>query len=251
MESLTAEDISTGGRELGLSSAKEEPRGKSLSDLTLEWFRNLAEVPGVEWRAPEAVRVDPRLAGARPVTDAQRTEQLGEFVARNPWMSVIWVDVHGQPISDDYVSYQSPAEQALAHRWEIDDPSEAVWTCCQALALPGTRHDYHQALIWLANVSGVPGEWVEGMLRADIQLVLADPWAAVVSPWASEDPTPYLSAASRPFLDLMHLYRREGFLLDAASVEALLERLPEAARPEYDYGPRPAQIAASLKSITR
>jgi hypothetical protein len=219
-----------------------------LSDLTLEWFRNLAEVPGVQWRASDAVQVDPRLAGARLVTDAQHAEQIGELVARNPWRSVTWLDAQGQPLSDDYLSYQSPAERALAHRWEIDDPIRAVGTCCQALALPGTRHDYHQALIWLASVNGVPSDWLEGALQADIQLVLADPRTAVVSPWASEE-IPDLSAASRPFLHLMHLYRREGFLLDAASIEALLERLPDAARPKYDYGPRPAQITASLKSI--
>ena len=204
----------------------------------LEWFRSLSEVPGVPWHDPEGIILDPRFAGAQPVVDPRRSFQT----------AIAWVDTDGHLIGDEYMPYRSPAELTLERRFEISDPDKAVLTMCQALALPGTRSDYHTALSWLSEVRSVPSAWVERALEVDVRLVLADPVAAVTSRWV-DDSDMALSQASRPILRLMELYVREGFLVEAAEVERLLDRLPDAAHPRYEYGPRPSHIAESLRSL--
>jgi hypothetical protein len=220
---------------------------------SLQWFRALTEVPGVVWTQPAGVAVDLRLSDARPIPDEHGFSPLG----------VTWVDNAETPIADDYRSYMSPAELVLQGRWQENDPdrdvhgvqrdpTEVVHTACQAVALPGTRFDYHQALRWLSNAEGVLGSLVEQALKADIELVLSDPADAVVSPWSlmtGTDSDLLLSQASDPILRLMSLYVAEGFLIEASATEELLERLPDAARPRQQYWRRPGEIASALAGL--
>jgi hypothetical protein len=219
----------------------------------VEWFRALTEVPGVVWTQPAGAAVDPRLSGARPIPAEQGFSPLG----------LTWVDNAGRPIADDYGSYMSPAELVLQERWQENDsdqgvrvrqrdPDEVARTACQAVALPGTRFDYHQALRWLSNAEGIPGTLVEQALKSDIELVLSDPAEAVVSPWSlmtRTDSDHLLSEASDPILRLMNLYVAEGFLVEASATEELLERLPDAARPRQRYWRRPGEIASALAGL--
>jgi hypothetical protein len=217
------------------------------------WFKALSEVPGVVWRQPADLFVDPRLSEARPIPDQHGLSPLG----------VTWVDSAGRPIARDYSSYMSPAEFILQGRWEESssdqgvyavqrDPDEVARTACQAVALPGTRFDYHQALTFLSNAAEVPGGLVENALQADIALVLSDPADAVISPWSAmtrSDRDLLLSQASDPILKLINLYVAEGFLVDASATEKLLERLPDAARPRQRYWRRPDEVASALAGL--
>jgi hypothetical protein len=132
---------------------------------------------------PPDLVVDQRLSEARPVADERSFSPLG----------IAWTDGARRPIADDYRTYMSPAELALQGRWQASDPDndeyglqrdpvEVARIACQALALPGTRSDYHQALSWLSHVDGVPGALVERSLLADVELVLGDPADALSLP---------------------------------------------------------------------
>ena len=220
---------------------------------SLEWFTALTDVPGVVWREPDGVVVDSRLSDARPVPDERGYSPLG----------VAWVDSAGKPIADDYRTYMSPSELLLQPLWEaLDsegdtvyavrrrDPDEAMRTALHALAVPGTRFDYHQALTSLSNVEGANGALVEFALQADVQLVVGDPSAAVVSPLTDRSDSKWaLLQASEPVLRLVSLYVAEGFLIDAAAAERLLDELPEASRPRQVYWKRPDDIASALQEV--
>ena len=220
-----------------------------------QWFKALAEVPGVVWMSPPGLVVDRRLSKARPVADERSFSPLG----------VAWTDGAGRPISDDYRTHMSPAELALEGRWQPSDddneeyglqgdPVEVARIACQALALPGTRSDYHQALSWLSHVEGVPGALVERSLLADIELVLGDPADALISPWSGmtgSDRDLLLAGASDPIIRLINLYLTEGFLVEAAAAEKLLDRLPDAAEARPRYWRRPDEVASALTGLTR
>ena len=213
-----------------------------MSERTFTWFSSLAEVLEVNWSNPEGVVPDPRLAAAHPVSDPDSYSPIG----------IAWVGNDGRPIGDGYVRDRSPAELLLDGRYEIEDSNKAILTMCHALALPGTRSDYHQALSWLPNVASVPGAWIESVLRADVQLVLSDPVGTLTSPRRGDGHADReLKRASAPVLRLMRLYLNEGFLREAAEVERLLERLPEEARSPYDYAPGPSQVADGLSELAR
>jgi hypothetical protein len=183
---------------------------------------------------------DASSASAHPVSDPNGYSSLG----------IAWVDHEGLPIGDDYMRDRSPAELVLEGHYDIADASKAILTMCHALALPGTRSDYHGALSWLPNVASVSGSWIEAALWADVQLVLADPFGALVSPRRGDEyPDGALGQASAPILRLMRLYLNEGFLVEAGEVERLLDRLPQEARPRYDYGLAPAQVADGLRAL--
>ena len=210
-----------------------------MNTHTVEWFRTLGGVPGVDWRSPEWLALDSRLMEARPV----------EARAGHPELGIVWVDVDGRRIAD--YGFQSPAALALEGQYALRDPNEAIRLMCHALAVPGTRSDYHQALIWLARMTGVPGAWRERGLRADVQLVLSDPIGAVSSRWAGGvTDADVLPQASDPILLLMNLYLDEGFLVEAAEVAQLLDRLPGAPEDRPEFWLRPFQIATALGNLT-
>ena len=218
-----------------------------------QWFKALAEVPGVVWTPAPDLVVDPRLSEARPVADERSFSPLG----------IAWTNGAGRPIADDYRTYMSPAELALQGRWQADgpdnaeyglerDPVEVARIACQALALPGTRSDYHQALSWLSQGNGVPGALIERALLADVELVLSDPADTLISPWSAmtrSDRDLLLSQASDPILRLINLYLAEGFLVEASAAEQLLERLPDTAKPRQRYWRRPGEVASAIAGL--
>lgn len=219
-----------------------------------QWFKALTEVPGVVWMSPPDLVIDQRLSDSRPVADERSFSPLG----------IAWKDGAGRPIADDYRTYMSPAELALQDRWHASqpdddeyglqrDPMEVQRIACTALALPGTRSDYHQALSWLSHVEGVPGALVERSLLADIELVLGDPADALISPWSGmtgSDRDLLLAGAGDPIIRLINLYLTEGFLVEAAAAEKLLDRLPDAAKARPRYWRRPDQVASALTGLT-
>jgi hypothetical protein len=206
----------------------------------MAWFQSLDEVPGVDWRVPVDVIANPLFVGARVIPDP-RDSPLG-----------VWVDRAGRPMRDGYESYLSPAELVLADRRGMRNPEKAFQTMCTALAVPGRPSDYHTALRWFADLAGAPGDWVELALQVDVQLVLADPEGALLSPWSVLAGTKFDKVwhqASKPILRLIGLYLSEGFLIEAAQAEMLLDRLPEAAQPGSGHWRRRAEIASTLSEL--
>jgi hypothetical protein len=211
--------------------------------LGFEWFHSLAEVPGVEWLPPTEVTLDERLASAHPVPTDRRERHPGVPTHR-------WVDGAGRPIGAPYALNNSPAAVITERLYEVP-PDRRLEVSLVALAHPGTRHDY-------ANILG--GAWqvilykgverfdlLELVLRAHVSLMLAGPRAALSEPW-DEYETP-LERASEPFIALISLYQREGFLREAIAVEQLLDRLPEGAKPRYMPEPRPSELIAAMREL--
>lgn len=243
--SMTAEEWSV-SEEAPLSAAP--PRRFSAEEVSqpaassYEWFRSLADVPGVDWTTPpgDAEAPDPRLASARPVPDPESYSRSG----------IAWVSADGMALADRFSSDQSPAELVLERRYEQARDADIVTrSVATALALPGTRYDYHAALEWLAGTEGVDPEWIERSLLADVNLVAGNPRAALSSPrWGDREGS--LAAAGYPVWRLMELYLREGFLADALRVEGMLDALPEEARSDHRLG-RATRVIEELEALRR
>jgi hypothetical protein len=206
-----------------------------------KWFSNVADVPGVTWEPPPelAASPEPRLASARPVHDPDGYSAL----------EVAWVADDGTLIGGEYSRDRSPAEVVLDARYESDgtvDEGLAMRAAVMALALPGTRYDYHSALEALANAERSEPDWIERALIADMQLIVGNPAAALVSPrWGN---IPNLQSSAHSIRRLMALYVSEGFLVDAERVEATIDALPGEAHPSYDYG-RVSGVSEALDAL--
>lgn len=162
---------------------------------------------------------------------------------------VAWIALDGTPIAEEQWGFESPAQVVLNR---LDDwgehPAPVLETVVAALALPGTRYDYHSAFGRLAGAAGMDPDWVERALLADVQLVLSDPRSAVTSPWSASIDSSH--SASVPFGRLIQLYVREGFLVDALRVEAVLETLPEKFREDYLVR-LPARVCDALRALQK
>jgi hypothetical protein len=136
----------------------------------------------------------------------------------------------------------------LEGRYEQARDAEVVTrTVATALALPGTRHDYHTALEWLAGTEGIDPGWIERALLADVQLIAGNALAALNSPrWGDREGS--LAAAGYPIWRLTALYLSEGFLADALRIEAMLDTLPEDARSDYRVG-RASRVHRELEAL--
>ena len=208
------------------------PSALRSEHLVIEWFKRLGDVPGVSWQ-PRA-SADPHLVGAYPVARERRFE--GDADIR-------WVDSEGQPLADEWSWRDSPV--ALTTRGYLDaEAEERVTHALGALEVPGTRADFHQAL-WYARGATERQDrpdftLLEALLLAHVHLVLADPTGAVGG-------HERLESAGEPFARLLNLYKREGFLREAAQVERLAMQLPPEARPRYLIEPGPAALIEALR----
>lgn len=214
------------------------------SDADIEWFRRFAEIPGIEWQPQFAIESDSRLAGARPVTTPARDRFEGGPTYR-------WVDASGQPIADRFGLRDSPIAVVTSGSYE-QPPERQLELALVALELPGTRHEYGEALDQGERAIQYGGlqrfDILEALLRAHVSLMLLGPRAALTSPWSDYDPP--LERAGEPFIQLMSLYQKEGFLREAAAVEGWIESLPGEARPRFIPEPRPSEVVEALRGIS-
>ncbi len=200
----------------------------------IEWFQRLGDVPGVTWQ-PRA-EADPRLIDARPVAREKRFE--GDS-------GVGWVDAQGQPLADEWAWRGSPV--ALATEGYFEAPAaQRLTLALAALEVPGTRAEFSEALGYAQRAIEQQARpdyaLLESLLRAHVQLVLADPAGAVGEEGG-------LDRAGEPLVLLLNLYQREGFLREAAEVEGLLSGLPAEARPRYLAEPGPAALIEALEEL--
>jgi hypothetical protein len=209
----------------------------------VEWFPRFADVPGINWVAPLHVAVDQRLASAHPVAIDTRDTFEGGPTYR-------WVDASGRAIAEPFAFHDSPTA-IVTEQIHEKRPQRQLELALTALELPGTRYDYSQALEHGERVIQYEGlqlfDVLSILLRGHIALMLAGPTVALAPPWS--DCNPPLERASEPFVTLMSLYRREGFLREAIDVERLIDVLPPEARPRYMPEPRPTEIAEALRGL--
>jgi hypothetical protein len=207
-----------------------------------EWFSKLADIPGVAWEPPPELTASPEqhLRSARPVRDPDGYSSIG----------VAWVADDGTLIGGGYSRDKSAAEIALDARYRDDveaDEHVIVDAAAAALVLPGTRHDYHSALGSLADAETLEPEWIERALIADLQLILGNPAAALISPrWQYTGSLQSMAYSS--IRRLMALYVNEGFLVDAERVEATIDALPGEPHPSYDHG-RASRVIEALEAL--
>lgn len=184
-----------------------------------EWFTGLDSVPGLDWEPLVPVDVS-ELRGARAWAHVER----GPDFQGRARLRVEWCLGSG---GDHFGGSGSPAhqhEEALA--WEEGlAPTEVARRVSEALGLPGTRGDYHFAMMggW-ERLYGARQQhpsalrWVEALCLADIRLMELGPEAVFPEDhWRDHDDTyPIFPAFER----LSSLYQREGFLSAAVEIEA-------------------------------
>ena len=183
-----------------------------------EWFDGLESVPGISWTPLVPVDVS-RLCGARAWADVER----GPDFQGRPRLSVEWrLGTRGARFGGS----GSPAhqhEEALASEEDLA-PRDVARRVSEALAMPGTRSDYHFTMMagWERLYSARQEEpsalrWVEALCLADVLLIELGP--ELVFPehhWLQhEDTYPVFPAFER----LSSLYQREGFLSPAVEIE--------------------------------
>jgi hypothetical protein len=211
-----------------------------------EWFRAFGEVPGINWASPVAVSVRPPLTTARPV------------VEREPDFTFVrWVDEQGQRLPDRF-GFGSPAS-TLGHADLDQETTVAVVTrATNALSLPGTRGDYFQVIestmfdLWrLDDGDPTRNGWLEHVAWLGVELLRAGIEQAVVPVNAPpERRQDYLKMAARPYSTLVDLYRRDGYLREAASVYAEFEALPIEEHRDQAKNPREAIAALEELAVT-
>jgi hypothetical protein len=199
----------------------------------IEWYPRLGDVPGVTWQ--KRAEADPRLSGAYAVAVIKRFD--GDLGIR-------WVDAGGEPLGDEWAD-ESPT--SLATRGYFDaPPKERLSLALAALEVPGTRADFFETLSYAQRAveqqTAPDFELLEALLQASIQLVLRDPLAAA----GGHEP---LDRVGLPLVDLLTLYRREGFLLEAADVDRQIHEMPEEVRPRFIAGSAPLTLLDALEEL--
>ena len=173
----------------------------------VQWYRRLADVPGVGFEGSPGVD-RARLPGHAAVPQIEKTRVNGKRLEMVTWP--------GRTSASPAQSWQSkskkgetPAQAALRQMYE-------------ALELPGTPSDYHfaiqgccnQLLDWKTRHNE---EWVyaeaEQLCWLDIRLIEAHPEAVS---YDQEGKTKYARVIA--FATLINLYEQEGYLFEALEV---------------------------------
>jgi hypothetical protein len=206
--------------------------------MPFEWFSEFRAIPGVAWE-PLVPLDRSKLQGhdARP-----RVSRFDRYDGSSRDL-VEWELPDGSSLSDEFST--SPASQHSskldARRAPAARALALAKNASESLALPGSREDYHFAIIGacsaMYSVRGTEPlvfDWIEQLCLADIslfeqgaQLVFADERLGRVSDRE-------YSVATPSFDQLSRLYLREGFIAAAAEVENRFARLTGSRRPTGD-----------------
>lgn len=199
----------------------------------VEWFRRLADVPGVGYEGSPGIDRS-RLAGHDAVPkvhvytfDGKRQESL-------------WWPAKGGGTS------ASPVHQ-LAFQTQTEESAQAILRRIhRALELPGEAKDYHFAIqgcieaLWArrrAEPDLLPE--IERLCRLNIRLLESRPQIAV---FEQNGERTYLRALA--FEHLISLYEREGFLHEALDVAERAARLGQGEARLQDLRERIARLEA-------
>lgn len=209
--------------------------------MRVTWFRRAADIPGLNYMAPQSVDVTRlRGYGAEPEFDRHRGFDGGQA----EWLHWSYDDGEGS-----YGTSASPAQNHSSAALERELSSAArlqhLW---ETLELPGQAGDYHFAIqetagdLWRRK-RREPSllAWVEWLCWLDIRLIRAWP-DAVRDEYAGdfEDHSEFYGVAA--FRTLAQLYKREGFLTEA-------QQVAEVARSFDQGGPYIDDVEEKLAAL--
>jgi hypothetical protein len=212
--------------------------------MSYEWFSSFETIPGISWK-PLVPVVRDKLPGAQA-----RPKVIRDDLDGGKYSYVEWSLPSGQRFSD---SSGSPSAQ-YRHGAENDsrDALAIASKVSEALALPGTRKDYHYAMLggW-SSLHGKRREdprvfaWIERLCLADIQLMELGHDLVFAENSATHDSRDqanhfFVSA----FYELSRLYQREGFLAAAVQIERRCAALGGVRSVGDDAAARQAALLA-------
>lgn len=196
----------------------------------LDWFRRLADVPGVAYEKPPGLSPE-TLPGYGATPDLQRYEGGA---------SLWWED--GSEITS-----QSPASAHAMFDGTRANAERIVQRLQEVLELPGTASDYHFALLSAVDsLYGLrfsePGALnaVERFCLLDIQLIEAKPAAFLYATPEGTERYYSFPTLSR----LITLYSTEGYLREAMMVVEKAEHFDQAQQHRERIRARIAAIEA-------
>lgn len=175
-----------------------------------DWFRGLANVPGVDYRG------DPRVKRAKLPGHNAKPERMISRIDGRQYVTLMWATQDGS-------TSMSPAAQhaGLFRSASPGEPvAKQVLRLAEVLELPGTLSDYHFAVqhciesLWKLrrqDRSVLPE--IERLCRLDMSLIQAQPSTIRLERGGTVE---YFRVLA--FSHLMDLYSQNGMLLEALAV---------------------------------
>ncbi len=194
-----------------------------------EWFKRLAEVPGVGYEPPQPLP-RPALRNARPKVVTY------DDVGGRKLRSLMWPSSAGGETSASPVQSHSPSDPRNASTQEI------LANLGEALELPGLPSDYHFAIQSAAGALWSRRKEDPSLIETSMELYLLDLRLVEAQPQAirdeySQQPSYY---AVEGLSCLVDIYTREGSIREALAVSKRGERFGQAVHVDT----LEAQVAA-------
>jgi hypothetical protein len=196
--------------------------------LSVEWFRRLGDVPGLDYETPAGIDRS-EIPGHNAEPEVHRVELLGGEVHE----SLSWPRTVEPPPGEEQTSASFAPVSAYLQAFYATErqPANRLIRCVQeALELPGRGSDYHFALQQAipelrSRMLETPEvlSHIERLAWLDIKLALAYPQA--VSSDVPGDNFRYYGMAA--FDTLANLYSGEGFLNEALEVARVAQQFEQ------------------------
>lgn len=172
------------------------------------WYSSLSEVPGIEWRSPEGIEVEPPLSNARPVF---RVDGLTK---------VSWVFEDGSLLPD--AGYSSPAKFSSNKEFNGESLEDLAHEVAVALSLPGTKPDYFEAITKaLGEFWRLKPDPLTSVTQVHLALLAVDLFESGLSGGFFDGEVPYRA--------LFQIYLSEGFLLEAGKARRANQEISQGA----------------------
>jgi hypothetical protein len=213
----------------------------------IEWFKRFSEIPEISWEPPVGIEVDPRWSAARPVVETIESDERTLTI-------VSWRDPDGNPFADDF-TFGSPAHTAGYAVREGSGTLEVLTIVSTSLSLPGTRRDYYDAmdqaisaLFQIDDDDPTRIAWIESLAWLAVSLLRTGLEETLMPAQKEFAQRPIYGRAAMPYITLLRLYLREGFLREAAAVYDELRKLPQEAR-RWPEDLDPHKVMARLREL--
>jgi len=212
------------------------------------WYPRLADVPGVHYATPPGIDRS-RLRGAR---DQPKIQSYRNPLDGTTHIYAMWGNTSQSPASGHPDPHKDDGRQ-LSTETEL---TEQLRYTHEALELPGTAHDYHfrllgaYELLWSRrSLASWALNEVEKLCLLDLELIEAHP----LDPGENFD----LREVGQPaFNQLIQLYQREGYLVEAIEIAERAARLlrphssqKEPSDPHRRYLEQAEEIRARIAAI--
>jgi len=213
--------------------------------LSVEWFRRLGDIPGLDYETPEAID-RAAISGHDAEPEVHRIELLdGEIHESLSWPRTVEPPPGEEPVSAGLAPVSAYLQAFYAR--ERQPTNELIQAIQEAVELPGRASDYHfalqQALPELRSRMLEAPEvlsHIERFAWLDIRLALAYP-RAVSTDMPGVTIRYYMMEA---FDTLANLYSGEGFFNEALEVARVAQQFEQPGRRLESLEERLAAIRA-------